>query len=88
VTWILFQRGSANEKSKFEGVSAKIAFPQIVPDFAIELGSIDSTNQLVPFFRQVPHQDRGPFSTATRSKATSYMYFNITFYCLQHLDRH
>jgi Uma2 family endonuclease len=29
VTWI--------EKSKFEGVSAKIAFPQIVPDFVIEL---------------------------------------------------
>lgn len=31
VTWI--------EKSKFEGVSAKIAFPQIVPDFVIELRS-------------------------------------------------
>jgi Uma2 family endonuclease len=29
VTWI--------EKSKFEGVSAKIAFPPIVPDFVIEL---------------------------------------------------
>jgi Uma2 family endonuclease len=40
VTWILFQRGSANEKSKFEGVSAKIAFPQIVPDFVIELRSM------------------------------------------------
>jgi Uma2 family endonuclease len=32
VTWI--------EKSKFEGVSAKIAFPQIVPDFVIELRSM------------------------------------------------
>jgi Uma2 family endonuclease len=32
VTWI--------EKSKFEGVSAKIAFPSIVPDFVIELRSM------------------------------------------------
>jgi Uma2 family endonuclease len=32
VTWI--------EKSKFEGVSAKIAFPEIVPDFVIELRSM------------------------------------------------
>ncbi len=43
VTWILFQRGSANEKSKFEGVSAKIAFPQIVPDFVIELRSMSDS---------------------------------------------
>ncbi len=32
VTWV--------KKSKFEGVSAKIAFPQIVPDFVIELRSM------------------------------------------------
>jgi Uma2 family endonuclease len=37
VTWI--------EKSKFEGVSAKIAFPSIVPDFVIELRSM--TDNLV-----------------------------------------
>jgi Uma2 family endonuclease len=35
VTWI--------EKSKFEGVSAKIAFPQIVPDFVIELRSMSDS---------------------------------------------
>lgn len=43
VTWILFQRGFANEKSKFEGVSAKIAFPQIVPDLVIELRSMSDS---------------------------------------------
>jgi Uma2 family endonuclease len=37
VTWI--------EKSKFEGVSAKIAFPSIAPDFVIELRSM--TDNLV-----------------------------------------
>jgi Uma2 family endonuclease len=35
VTWI--------EKSKFEGVSAKVAFPQIVPDFVIELRSMSDS---------------------------------------------
>ena len=35
VTWI--------EKSKFEGISAKIAFPQIVPDFVIELRSMSDS---------------------------------------------
>jgi Uma2 family endonuclease len=39
VTWI--------EKSKFDGVSTKIAFPQIVPDFVIELRSMtDSLTKL------------------------------------------
>jgi hypothetical protein len=50
--------------------------------------SLDSTNQLVPFSRQVSHQDQGSFPAATRSKATFYIYFDITFRRLQHLDRH
>jgi Uma2 family endonuclease len=44
-SWILFQRGSANEKSRLEGVSLEKFF-SIAPDFVIELRS--SSDNLKP----------------------------------------
>jgi Uma2 family endonuclease len=38
VSWILFQRGSANDKSRLEGIDIS-GFIPVVPDFVIELRS-------------------------------------------------
>jgi Uma2 family endonuclease len=61
VSWILFllrqtlreQRGSANEKSRLEGVNI-VGFIPVVPDFVIELRSLEKVLHLRRFYSGVP----------------------------------
>ncbi len=63
VSWILFQRGSANEKSRLEGVNIVGLIP-VVPDFVIELLSLEKVLYLGK------PQDR-TFRSATDSLSTT-----------------